>query len=85
MEENLQVRTAPGTTGNRNGMPPGGGYVYRGWYVDIMPWADSGDTSTDYDTGLRRPEAVARNQAATNRCAKCHRDYRNRKHLAECR
>ena len=37
---NAQVRTAPNTSGNRNGMPPSGGYVYRGWYIDIMPWAD---------------------------------------------
>jgi len=80
------VKVAPSTSGARNGMPEGGGYVYRkglepgGW--DLMPWAITDDTSTDYDTGLdsrheRKPEA-------NNCCVRCGLDYRNKQHKARC-
>jgi hypothetical protein len=82
MEENLQVRAAPNTNGNRNGMPPAGGYVYRGWYIDIMPWADSGDGSTDYDTGLERRHE---HREMNSRCKQCNHDYRSRHHREHCR
>ena len=79
---NGQVRTAPNTSGNRNGMPPSGSYVYRGWYIDIMPWADSGDGSTDYDTGLERKHETGE---MPSRCKQCNHDYRSRHHREHCR
>jgi hypothetical protein len=75
MEKNLQVRAAPNTSGNRNGMPPSGGYVYRGWYIDVMPWAITDDCSTDYDGDT---EPVTRDE--TKRCSRC-----ARKHVATSR
>jgi hypothetical protein len=79
----VEIRTAPNTSGNRNGMPESGGYIYRGWGEDIMPWAITDDRSTDYDTGIEPQRA--RRTVADNRCAVCDNDYRSRKHRANCR
>jgi hypothetical protein len=61
----------------RNGMPPSGGYVYRGWYVDIMPEAITDDCATDYDTGIH--EAYTTRDASVvskSRCSRCLRVHK---------
>ena len=63
-------------------MPPSGGYVYRGWYIDIMPWAITDDDSTDYDTGLERHHE---HREMNSRCKQCNHDYRSRHHRDHCR
>ena len=98
MKRNDQaVKVAPSTSGAHNGMPEGGGYVYRkglepgGW--DIMPWAITDDTSTDYDTGLANPESVARRAQRARKprtgpgrgkCAKCGYGNRSSNHRILC-
>ena len=74
----MEIRPAPSTSGTRNGMPESGGYVYRGTGEDVMPWADSGDASTDYDRHAPRP------QSDRWKCRNCGHGYHTRLHLDEC-
>jgi hypothetical protein len=69
----MDIRPAPITT--RNGMPTGGGYVYRGWYIDIMPWANTDDCTLNYDTGNTDEEKRYRPVSVDERgrCGRCAR------------
>jgi hypothetical protein len=72
----VDIRPAPSTSGIRNGMPESGGYVYRGWYIDIMPNAITDDCTTGYDTGLSEPKPDEPIAAAKGRCGRCNRTHR---------
>jgi hypothetical protein len=69
----------------QNGYPERRNYVYRGTGEDIMPWAITDDGCTDYDVGMGLKSGPKSAAKSSNRCATCHLDYRNRKHLDECR
>jgi hypothetical protein len=84
----VEIRTVPNTNGTPNGMPePRRWYRYQGTGEDAMPWAITDDDSTDYETGpgIKPGPKAGHMSRHQNRCVKCHRDYRNRKHLEECR
>jgi hypothetical protein len=70
----------PAVTGARNGLPRSGWYVYRGTGEDIMPWADSGDRSMDYDRGGLGDEPVR----GENHCKRCGHAYKSAAHKQVC-
>ena len=84
----MEIRPAPDTSGARNGMPEGGGYVYRGAYIDIMPWAITDDGSMDYDRGAldddHRGRAPRQPRTETVRCRTCGYSVKSKNHQALC-
>ena len=90
----MEIRLAPDTSGARNGMPEGGGYVYRGAYIDIMPWAITDDGSMDYDRGAlddergalddERERAPRQPRTETVRCRTCGYSVKGKNHQALC-
>jgi hypothetical protein len=71
----------PAATGTRNGLPESGWYTYRGTGRDIMPWADSGDGSMDYDRGDKAETVPVHSD---NRCKRCGQLYKSAAHKQAC-
>lgn len=69
----VQVR---GVTGN--GLPGFKPYIYRGTGEDIMPWADSGDGSMNYE------RESTKSLDDRWRCMSCGHGYRSGKHRKSC-